>query len=205
MNDPNIYNANEDNTVLMRRQTKAFLVILAVSILVPIALIYFLKPNTPEAIPVAQEMVFSDDSTELLKVLDEIRHSLNVEQVTPEKEPERIPITSDNNELMKMYNKNTLMLMDAIETIHFYLEANDTATQNKPQILAQPPEPESEPEPLTVKWMQSPVTREWKVSEMNQFFVPTPDEKNSYQYWPSIQFGLREDGVVIWRHRSDRN
>lgn len=53
--------------------------------------------------------------------------------------------------------------------------------------------------PPSVEWLASPVTQTWKWDGMRRVWTTTEKYEDSMRANPSIEIGLREDGIVVWR------
>lgn len=59
--------------------------------------------------------------------------------------------------------------------------------------------------PPKVEWLASPVTQAWKWDSLRRVWITTEKYQDSMQANPSIEIGLREDGLVVWRKVNKTN
>lgn len=55
---------------------------------------------------------------------------------------------------------------------------------------------------LTVQWLDSPVMQNWLLNEKTRIWETALPYKDSFRSTPTLIFGLREDGVVVWKRKN---
>lgn len=87
------------------------------------------------------------------------------------------------------------MILQALNEINERLHANLNLTLPAPEpaIMIQ-----STSNNLEIKWVDSPVMQTWVYNEKARVWETAVPYKDSFRSSPTLIFGLRNDGVVVW-------
>lgn len=191
---------------------KALLVIVAVSVISPLALHYVLKEPKPEPVVIEspQEIPKSVNThtnrmeqllSEIIRTQIDLSAAFGVlqDQINDVKDIQDQALIKEFANQPSVDTNTVSLAIDQTEqhilkVLNSYFE--DTVEQ----------EDETEPPSVTapsntVKWLASPVMQTWRYDEENLVYQAVPNHKDSYRSLPSVQMGLRSDGTIVWREK----
>jgi hypothetical protein len=108
------------------------------------------------------------------------------------------PIVAQHNGLPISFNNNSSSKEEIVSSIKENYGTNVLFEIEK--IIRELESSSSPPnKEYNITWLDSPVTQKWEYDYRKGYWTTQKNNAESFRSPPTIQIGLREDGVVIWK------